>query len=147
MHTVRSTIHTGTRRALLGLALALPALTLIGCNGANGAATQTGPYKGPPHTLTIRPPAFTLPVNATRELVASNGGGEAIRFFTDWTIQEGAAGGTLSKPVPNGAESTVVYTAPSTPGGPYHIIAADHVDPGRFKAVASVTVTPAGAAK
>lgn len=83
-----------------------------------------------------------MQVNEARDLVATNGGGEAKRFFTDWSIREGAAGGTLSKPVLDGYQSTVTYTAPSTPGGPYHIVAADHVDPAHFVAIASVTVTP-----
>ncbi|MES2296692.1 MAG: hypothetical protein V4582_06590 [Pseudomonadota bacterium] len=95
----------------------------------------------PPHTFSLRLDALSLPVGSSAFLQANNGGGEAIRFFTDWRVQEGAAGGTLGQPVQEGIVSTVNYTAPSQ-AGIYHVIASDRTDPAHFSATITITVTP-----
>ena len=144
MTSIRPFITFIHRQGLLLIPGACLLLTLHGCGGIGDAvaAPPPGPYKGPPHTLTISPQTVAIRAGASQELVATNSGGEAMRFFTDWKIVEGSAGGTLSTPVENGYNSTVTYTAPAIAGGPFHIVAADRANPTRYMAVSIVSVTP-----
>jgi hypothetical protein len=121
--------------------LVVPAAVLVACGDSGGgvAIANAAPIISP-RSISISPSTLSARVGSTVSLTATNSGGEAMRFFTDWSIQEGAAGGTLGEPTLSGYVSTVNYTAPAVPGGPYHIIARDRVDPAHFKAIATITV-------
>ena len=146
MHAIRESTNFVQRQKILTIPIAFSPIAFLLCalvgGGDTAVAGTPGPYKGPPRSLTISPQTFSVRVGASQDVIARNSGGEAMRFTTDWTIKEGAVGGALSAPFVDGYDSTVSYTAPSVPGGPFHIIASDHQDPTHYVAVATVTVTP-----
>ena len=79
----------------------------------------------------VVPAAETLGVNGTRQFIAA---GFANNSDVQWSVEEGAAGGTIT--------SDGYYTAPATTGT-FHIMATSVSDANK-NAVASVTVTSAG---
>lgn len=119
------------------VALAVVGVPLLaGCGGE----ARLGSFVAP-HLFVIYPTNLTLAPGATHVVTVDNSGDSGTNFTTDWSIQEGAVGGTLSTPRTLGTTSEVTYTAPATPGH-YHVVAADHSDPSHFSAVCDVTVTP-----
>lgn len=95
-----------------------------------------------PQTVAITVSPSTGAVNACRTLqLSANVTGSADTAAT-WSVQEGAAGGTIS--------AAGLYTAPSGPGV-YHVVATSHADPTKTALVTitvneliiSVTVSPA----
>ncbi|HJV59818.1 MAG TPA: hypothetical protein VJ743_02675 [Albitalea sp.] len=97
----------------------------------------------PPPRIVIEPADVSVAPGASTTLTAETGGGEAILFSADWSIAEGAAGGSLGTPAPDPAtprRTSVVYTAPAQPGGPYHVVATIRGRP-EVRAVATVTVS------
>ncbi|MBJ6762486.1 hypothetical protein JGU66_17075 [Myxococcaceae bacterium JPH2] len=88
-------------------------------------------------TITVRP--ITLALDKTEATVSTAASTPFRAIFTGtvntgvtWSIQEGAAGGTIS--------SAGVYTAP-TSGGTFHVVATSKAD-STVTATATVTVTP-----
>jgi nitrous oxidase accessory protein NosD len=82
-------------------------------------------------TVTIRPKAASVTVGATLAFSASVTG--TADSATTWSIDEGAAGGTVSE--------AGLYTAPQT-AGTYHVVARSTADPSQLDR-ATVTVIPA----
>jgi len=99
-------------------------LGIVGCGGGNTTAAQ------PEVSIAIIPAAITVPQGGSQTFFATvQGSGNTA---VTWTVQEGAAGGTIT--------SAGLYTAPSAPGV-YHVIATSQADSTR-SAMASVTVPP-----
>jgi chitinase len=82
-------------------------------------------------SITLTPTSASLTAGATRTFTAAVTG--STNQAVTWSIQQGAAGGTVT--------SAGLYTAPLT-GGTYHVIATSQADTTK-KATATVTVTPA----
>src|SRR5579859_4087747 len=113
----------GKRASLALLLLAIGAgLGLSACGGGSTTAAQ------PSVSITITPSVITVPQGGSQTFFATvQGSGNTA---VTWTVQEGAASGTIT--------SVGLYTAPSTPGV-YHVIASSLADPTK-SAVAIVTV-------
>ncbi len=99
-------------------------LLLISCGGGNTPAAQAM------MSLTIIPDAVTVPQGGAQTFFAKvQGTGNTA---VTWTVQEGAAGGTIT--------SSGMYTAASTSGN-YHVRATSQADNTTY-ATAIVTVPP-----
>ncbi len=96
---------------------------------ARAAVTVSPP---PVTSVTVAPATAALLTGATQAFTASVTGGTSQAVT--WSVQEGAAGGTVT------ADGR--YTAPSTPGT-YHVVATSQADPAKAGA-AVVTVTAVG---
>jgi hypothetical protein len=97
--------------------------------GATAIVTVTAPPPPPPAvTVSVSPGSVSLSGCRTRTFAATVTG--ATDTSVTWSVQEGAAGGTIT--------SGGVYTAPSTPGV-YHVIATSRADPTKASS-AAVTV-------
>jgi hypothetical protein len=81
-------------------------------------------------SVVVSPNGTVLAVNTTQAFSAADRVSGATAM--DWTIYEGAAGGTI--------DATGLYTAPATPGT-YHVVATNQADNTRWGA-AIVIVTP-----
>lgn len=86
--------------------------------------TRPGPII-PPLAITVEPVSLTIAPGQSAVLTAHVSGGEAIRLFVDWAIEEGNAAGTI---VPideamNGS-STVKFSVPAVRTGPVHVVAS-----------------------
>ena len=98
---------------------------LFGCNGStpiSDAVRKTVAVRVQPHTAKVVPGgsmSFAAVVSGTTDTVVT------------WSIQEGAAGGTVT--------SAGVYTAPGT-AGTFHVVATSEADPTKSD-TAAVTVT------
>lgn len=95
------------------------ALVIFGCGGGGGPA---------PGSVTINPKSSTLTLSDTKVFSASVVGSPGVGV--NWTVTEGAAGGTVS--------NTGLYTAPNSPGV-FHVVATSQADSAKF-ATATVTV-------
>jgi hypothetical protein len=80
--------------------------------------------------VSISPSMVALSGGATQQFAAAVAGAESTDV--EWTVQEGATGGTV--------DATGLYTAPAT-AGVFHVVAASVLDKSA-KATATVTVTP-----
>lgn len=111
--------------ATIGAGLSLP-----GCGG--GSAAPVSPPPTPPSAITVSvsPPGPTVSQGATQAFTASVTG--TTNTAVTWSVQEGAAGGSIT--------SAGVYTAPST-AGTFHVVAASQADPTK-SAMSDVTVAP-----
>ncbi|MFN8010453.1 MAG: kelch repeat-containing protein [Holophagaceae bacterium] len=111
--------------------LLLPAAALVvACGGGGGGGT---PAPATPVSVTVSPTTPALATDGTQAFNATVTG--SSNTGVTWTIQEGAAGGTIS---PSGA-----YTAPAVVAngtGTFHIVATSQADPSKT-ATATVTVT------
>src|SRR5258706_11934381 len=79
----------------------------------------------PEPRLVLEPAAIEVAPGSRVQFIARASGGEAILFSVDWTIREGAAGGTIL-PAPKRQEDgsyTAMYQAPKVGSGPFHVIA------------------------
>src|SRR5689334_8406890 len=94
MRTRCGTVISKRSRVLGTLALACG--VAIGCN-SNLPEAHARPYI-PPLAITISPASVTLAPGASTVFAAQASGGEAIRLFVDWAIQEGQAGGSIVVP-------------------------------------------------
>ncbi len=83
----------------------------------------------PPVEVSINPASVTVPAGGTQTFTATVTG--STNTAVTWSVQEGAAGGTIT--------SAGVYTAPAT-AGTYHVAATSQAAPTK-SAVATVTVT------
>lgn len=92
-------------------------------------SSATSPPPAQTVVVTISPTTSALASGATQQFTASVTGTSDVAVT--WTIQEGAAGGTI------GAGG--LYVAPST-AGTYHVVATSHAD-STTAAVSTVTVT------
>lgn len=124
----------------LPLARALLSASLSWAVSACGeaAVVRTGPII-PPLTISVDPASLTLAPGQSVILTAHARGGEAIRLFVDWTIQEGnAAGGIVPVQEAMDGSSSVKFTAATVARpGPVHVVASIR----RFPAIrATVTV-------
>jgi len=75
--------------------------------------------------LELSPAAIEVAPGSRVQFIARASGGEAILFSVDWSIREGAAGGTIL-PAPKRQDDgsyTAVYQAPTVGSGPFHVIA------------------------
>jgi hypothetical protein len=93
-----------------------------------GFASAT-PAPAPAVAVTISPVTATLASGGTQQFTASVTG--TTDGTVTWSIQEGAAGGTIS--------SGGLYTAPAS-AGTYHVVATSNADHGKT-AISVVTVT------
>lgn len=85
-------------------------------------------------SVTISPPAVTVPEGGAQTFTASVvGGGDGVT----WTIQEGATGGTILD-----ATSTSVTYVPPSSTGTFHVVATN-ADNSSQSAAATVSVVPA----
>ncbi|HEU4382372.1 MAG TPA: hypothetical protein VFR85_02620 [Anaeromyxobacteraceae bacterium] len=95
----------------------------------NDVATVTVTAPPPPVTVSITPPSAStnscLVLNFTATVTGST------NTAVTWSVQEGAAGGTVT--------AAGAYTAPAN-AGTYHVVATSQADPTK-SAVAAVTVT------
>ncbi len=82
--------------------------------------------------VTLSPSTATVAAGETKTFTATVTGTAEANANVTWTVQEGAAGGTVS--------ASGVYTAPSAPGT-FHVVATSVADQ-TAKATATVTVTP-----
>jgi hypothetical protein len=105
---------------------------VVAKSAANGdkkaIATVTVKAEQPVITITIAPTTLSITVKKSETFTATVIGSDNKGIV--WSIQEGAAGGTIT----DGGR----YTAPSTPGT-YHVIATSKANPDK-KAVVTVTV-------
>jgi hypothetical protein len=83
-------------------------------------------------TVNVTPGTANVTAGQTRAFTAVVAG--AVNQAVTWSVQEGAAGGTIS--------SGGVYTAPSGAGGPYHVVATSLADSSKI-GTAIVMVTSA----
>jgi hypothetical protein len=87
----------------------------------------------PSMAVTMSPSTIYVAPGATQQFAATTTWSSSSSV--SWSIQE-ANGGSIS--------STGLYTAPATPGGPFHVVATSTADPSKY-AVATVTVSVPGA--
>jgi hypothetical protein len=86
-----------------------------------------------PIHVEVSPALAGMPRNQTRAFTARVSGTQVDTRVT-WSVQEGAAGGSLS-----GA----IYTAPASGAGPFHVIATSVADPTK-SATSEIRITTAG---
>ena len=78
----------------------------------------------PEPRLALAPTAIEVAPGSRVQFTARASGGEAILFSMEWSIREGAAGGTI-RPAPGRQDDgsyTAVYQAPGVGSGPFHVI-------------------------
>jgi hypothetical protein len=92
-------------------------------------ATVTVSTSAPVVTVEISPASASTSIGEVLQFTATVSGNANTNV--DWTVAEGASGGSIS--------SSGLYTAPAT-AGTYHIVATSQAD-GTTSAVATVTVT------
>lgn len=117
--------HRTSRSLLL-----LPAVALVVACGGGGGGTSA---PAAPVAVTVSPAAPALATDGTQAFSAAVTG--SSNTGVTWSIQEGAAGGTIS--------ASGAYTAPAVVAngtGTFHIIATSQADPTKT-ASATVTVT------
>jgi hypothetical protein len=118
---MRSNVWRGMQRARL-LGAALLCGVLAGCNGSSSVSSRrTGIF--------VFPLTATVWQGATQDFSANSQGTLSSTPVT-WSVQEGAAGGTIS--------SAGSYTAPEM-AGTYHVVAISQAD-SSVSATATVTV-------
>jgi hypothetical protein len=74
--------------------------------------------------LALAPTAIEVAPGSRVQFTARASGGEAILFSVNWSIREGAAGGTIL-PAPkrrHDGSYTAVYQAPRAGSGPFHVV-------------------------
>ncbi|HJU83754.1 MAG TPA: hypothetical protein VJ600_06065 [Holophagaceae bacterium] len=124
----------GHSRLLLGLGFALLA-SALGCGGGGGGSSSGG---GTPPTVSVAvtststAPTPTVTTGGTLTFTATVSG--SSNTTVTWSVQEGAAGGSIT--------SGGVYTAPAT-SGTYHVVATPAADPTKAKTTAVTVVAPA----
>jgi|GEM_PF-5326798 len=134
-----SVTYTAPRRENASVAHLVAALR--GNDSVKATATiNVAAEPKPVPTITLTPATASVTTGATTVLTATlkdAPSGAAI----DWSIQEGAAGGTLSAPTVNADGSVqVTYTAPASAAGTYHVVAALRGNDA-VKATGTITVT------
>jgi hypothetical protein len=102
---------------------------VIATSVADPTKSGTATVTVPPFTVMVSPPAPTVFLGAMQTFVATV---TATNTAVTWTVQEGAAGGSIT--------SAGVYTAPQVPGT-YHVIATSMADPTK-SGTATITVPP-----
>ncbi len=102
---------------------------VVATSVADTTQSATATISVPPITVMVSPPAPTVFLGAMQTFVATV---TATNIAVTWTVQEGAAGGSIT--------SAGVYTAPQVVGT-YHVIATSAADPTQ-SARATVTVPP-----
>src|SRR5689334_18508359 len=83
---------------------------LVGCGGSGGLTAI-------PPAVSVNPSSVTLAPRATQTFTASVT--TSINQAVNWSIQEGAAGGSIT--------SAGLYTAPALPGT-FHVVATSQAD-------------------
>jgi hypothetical protein len=90
------------------------------------------PGSGPPRRPRVPQPRVELAPSSIEvapgsrvQFTARASGGEAILLSVNWSIREGAAGGTLvpARKRQDDGSYTAVYQAPTVGSGPFHVIA------------------------
>jgi hypothetical protein len=105
-------------------------ITALSSIGTTATATVT---VIPPVQVTVTPTTVTMTSGSSYPLAATVTGN--ANTDVTWTLQEGAAGGSISSGL---ADGNPVYTAPAA-AGTYHLVATSVADPTR-SAVLTVTV-------
>ncbi|HJW09445.1 MAG TPA: hypothetical protein VJ483_07390 [Holophagaceae bacterium] len=124
-----------TFRAAFRLFASLILVPVLGCGGGGGGSSSGGSTPPPPvsvsvtSTSTAATPTVTTNGTLTFTATVSN----ATNTTVSWSVQEGAAGGTIT--------SGGVYTAPGV-SGTYHVIATPAADPSKAKTTAVTVVVP-----
>ena len=79
----------------------------------------------PQARVELAPGAIEVAPGSRVQFTARASGGEAILFSVDWSIREGAAGGTIvpARKREDDGSYTAVYQAPTVGSGPFHVIA------------------------
>lgn len=119
--------HPNPRRLLLVPAAAL----VVACGGGGGGSTTSASTT--PVAVTLSPASPSMATDGTQAFSATVTG--TANIGVTWSIQEGAAGGSIS--------ASGAYTAPSVVAngtGTYHLVATSQADPTKT-ATATVTVT------
>ncbi len=109
----------------LGMALTLSLIALTLLSSCGGGSTPAGQADV---SITIIPATATVPQGGSQSFFATVKG--TSNTAVTWTVQEGAAGGTIT--------SEGLYTAPGTPGT-YHVVATSLAD-GTKHDTATVTI-------
>ena len=107
--------------------LSPPAEASAGLPGSEPRPALAQRPRVPEPRLALAPAAIEVAPGSRVQFIARASGGEAILFSVDWSIREGAAGGTIL-PAPKREEDgsyTAMYQAPSAGAGsgPFHVIA------------------------
>jgi hypothetical protein len=115
---------------LLRLLPYLAAASLLGCGGNQGGNNLT--------FLDVTPATATVAPSGTVDMIAFL---PAATSDYTWTIQEGAAGGTLTLGSSEGTtfHDRATYTAPAAPGV-YHVHVTGHNAAGEYHSGSTVTV-------
>src|SRR5262245_11346698 len=100
---------------------------LVAASGCGGGATLPNPP--PPISVQISPNAVTVSEGASQSFTAIVTGTNNTAVL--WSVQEGAAGGTIT--------AVGSYTAPAT-AGTFHVIATSQADSSK-SAAATITVS------
>ena len=94
------------------------------------AGSEPGPAppqrpRVPEPRLALAPTAIEVAPGSRVQFIARVSGGEAILFSVNWSIREGATGGTIVPAPKRQADGgyTAVYQAPRVGSGPFHVIA------------------------
>ena len=120
------------RRKFVVQAAGSSLLALLPLRGGVAAEYQPlVPEPGPPRPrvaqprIELAPAAIEVAPGSRVQFTARASGGEAILFSVDWSIREGAAGGTIVPARKRQADGscTAVYQAPTVGSGPFHVIA------------------------
>jgi len=102
---------------------------IVATSQADSSKSATAAITVPPVSVAVSPPATMVDQGATASFSA-NVSGTVINTSVTWSVQEGAAGGTVS--------SAGAYTAPLT-AGVFHVVATSRADPTK-SGVATTTV-------
>jgi hypothetical protein len=116
--------HSPARLSVLISAVVLIAF-LTGCGSSSAPQTNT-----PPPAVTITASPITATITAGQSTTLSATVANASNTGITWSVQEGAAGGSVT--------SAGVYTAPTTAGN-FHVIATSQAD-GTKTAIVTITV-------
>jgi len=100
-------------------------------NPAPGGGSANATFTVAALGVSVSPSSATVPVGAVQTFGATVSGGGSVT----WSVQEGAAGGTIT--------SAGIYTAPAT-AGTYHVVATNSANSAQT-ATATVSVVPATA--
>ncbi len=139
-----------SRRLWTGPCLAAAVVAAMALAGPSAGRSQqlptARPFSGqhsriPKPAISIAPSVAELHPGGRIALVARPSGGEAILFSVTWTILEGGSGGSLDVRPARRVDGTytAIYTAPLTPGGTIHVVAALREMPS-VEAVATIRV-------
>jgi streptogramin lyase len=125
-----SFLHLNTTQQAVGAAIGT-AIVTVSVDGKTSAPQSVTVSYLP--SVTVTPTTSTMLINGSQVISGSAAG--APTTAVNYSIQEGASGGTL---IPSD-NNTTIYVAPATPGT-YHVVAASRFDTSQTT-TATITVT------